>query len=253
MQSKYYIVQISDTHLFGDKNRKINGANPYQNLKTVMSSIATLPYKPELIVVTGDLSQDCTFESYQHLANLLNRANIKYTLMPGNHDDVNVINSVFDFNWAKDNVDYSLEVNNWFFYMLDTSVYPEEKGFLSDKQLEQFNTALKKNQNKPTIVFMHHHPVLVNSKWIDKSILHDSSKYLDIVKNNNQIKAVLFGHIHQVFETKLNNVMFYSAPSSCYQVLPKTEMFTIEKLTPGYRIIEINNGNIDTSVCWINS
>jgi Icc protein len=100
---------------------------------------------------------------------------------------------------------------------------------------------------------MHHHPVLVNSKWIDKSILHDSDKYLKIVKDNNQIKAVFFGHIHQVFETKLDGVIFCSAPSSCYQVLPKTEMFTVEKLTPGYRIIEIGNGDISTSVCWINS
>ena len=42
MQSKNYIVQISDTHLFGDKNKKINGANSYQNLKTVMNNIAAL-------------------------------------------------------------------------------------------------------------------------------------------------------------------------------------------------------------------
>ena len=253
MQSKNYIVQISDTHLFGDKNKKINGANSYQNLKTVMNNIAALPFKPELIVVTGDLSQDCTFESYQHLANLLNRAGTRYTLMPGNHDDVDVINKVFDFNWVKDNVDYSVEINDWFLYMLDTSVYPEEKGFLSDKQLEQFNTALKKNQNKPTIVFMHHHPVLVNSAWIDRSALQDSRKYLEIVNSNSQIKAVMFGHIHQVFETKIDNVLYCSAPSSCYQVLPRTEMFTIEKLTPGYRIIEVNNENIDTSVCWVSS
>lgn len=246
-----YIVQISDTHLFGDKNRKINGSNSYQNLKHVINQIVSLERKPDLIIVSGDLSQDCTFESYQHLANLLHRSGIKYYFFPGNHDDVDVINKVFDMNWTKDKVDYSFDIDDWFINVIDTSVYPEVAGELSLEQLKNLEKNLKQNKNKPTIIFMHHHPLLLNSTWLDNYILKDAEKFNNIVKSNPQIKAVLFGHIHQVFEKNLNDTFYGSAPASCYQVLPKTQMFTIEKLTAGYRWIELDGDKFSSKVVWV--
>ena len=248
---KHYIVQISDTHLFGDKHRKINGSNSYQNLKSVINHVTSLDKKPELIVVSGDLSQDCTFESYQHLANLLNKCGIKYCFFPGNHDDVDVLKKVFDVNWEKDKVDYSFDINGWSINIIDTSVYPEVLGELSDVQLNNLEKNLKQNKNKPTIIFMHHHPLPVSSKWLDNYILKDAEKFNNIVKSNSQVKAVLFGHIHQVFERNLNGIFYGSAPASCYQVLPKTEMFTIEKLTAGYRLIELDGDKFGSKVVWV--
>ena len=248
---KHYIVQISDTHLFGDKNRKINGSNSYQNLKSVINQVVALEKKPDLILVSGDLSQDCTFESYQHLANLLNKSGIKYHFFPGNHDDVDVINKVFDMNWTKDKVDYSFNINGWFVNVIDTSVYPEVGGELSLDQLKNLEKNLKQNAGKPTIIFMHHHPMLVNSAWLDKMVLKDAEKFNNIIKSNSQVKAVLFGHIHQVFERNLNGVFYGSAPASCYQVLPKAEMFTIEKLTAGYRLIELDGDKFSSKVVWV--
>ena len=251
MPSKHTIIQISDTHLFGDKNRKINGSNSYANLKHVLSHIGFLNEKPDLIVLSGDLSQDCTFESYQHMANLLNKTGIKYYLFPGNHDDVDVINKVFDFNWVKDGVDYSFNLNNWFISIIDTSVYPEVRGELSDKQLISLENGLKKNKDKSTIIFMHHHPVMVESKWLDEYILKDAEKFNNIVKSNPQVKAVLFGHIHQVFERNIDGKFYGSAPASCYQVLPKTEMFTIQNLNAGYRFIELDGDKFNSRVVWV--
>ena len=247
----YSIVQISDTHLFGDKNRKINGSNSYHNLKSVISQIVTLGKKPDLIVVSGDLSQDCTFESYQNLANLLNKSGIKYHIFPGNHDDVDVINKVFDLSWVKDNVDYGFDANGWYVNVIDTSVYPEVSGQLSDEQLKNLEKNLKQNQKKPTIVFMHHHPVKINSAWLDEMILKDSEKFNNIIKSNTQVKGVLFGHIHQVFEKNIDGTFYGSAPACCYQVLPKTEMFTIEKLSAGYRLIELDGDKFTSKVVWV--
>ncbi|MBI3591119.1 MAG: phosphodiesterase [Candidatus Melainabacteria bacterium] len=247
---KHTIIQITDTHLFGDKNRKINGANSYSNLKKVLSHVA-LSEKPDLIVVTGDLSQDCTFESYQHMANVLNCTGIKYYLLPGNHDDVDVINKVFDFNWVKDKVDYSCDFNNWFISVVDTSVYPEVGGQLSDEQIKKLENNLVKNKNKSTLVFMHHHPIFVNSDWLDEMILKDADKFNKVIQANSQVKAVLFGHIHQVFEKTINSTFYGSTPACCYQVQPNTKTFTIEKLTPGYRVIELNNDGFCSKVVWV--
>lgn len=252
MALSHYIAQISDTHLFGDKNRKINGANSYSNLKHVLENISKLIEKPELIVLSGDLSQDCTFESYQHVSNLLHKIGIKYYIFPGNHDDVDILNKVFEFNWLKDNVDYGFDFYNWFIYVIDTSVYPETSGSLSKVQLDNLKKKLEENKNKPTIVFMHHHPILVNSQWLDEMILKEYKDFNKIVKSNPQIKAVLFGHIHQVFESSINSIFYGSAPASCYQVLPNTKTFTIDKLTPGYRLIGLDEDKFNSKVIWVN-
>lgn len=250
MLSKKYIAQISDTHLFGDKNTKINSANSYANFKNILNSFSLIQ-KPDLIVVSGDLSQDCTFESYQHLANLLNKINIKYYLLPGNHDDVNILNKVFDFNWHKGEVDYSFEFYDWFIYVIDTARYPDDSGTLSDSQLSKLEKSLSENKSKPTIIFMHHHPVKVNSSWMDEMILKEHSDFNKIIKENLQIKAVLFGHIHQVFEAKVNGTFYASAPATCYQVLPNTERFTMDKLIPGYRLIELTGSQFSSRIIWV--
>ena len=251
MSLKHYLIQISDTHLYGDKNKKINSSNSYQNLKKVLNHIANLKVKPELIVVSGDLSQDCTFESYQHLANLLNAFGIKYYLLPGNHDDVTIVNKVFDFNWVKDAADYFFEFKDWFIYVLDTTAYPEDGGKLTLKQFTGFESNLKQKKEMSTLVFMHHHPLLINSPWMDNMILKEKEQFNQIIKQNPQIKAVLFGHIHQVFEKTINGTFYASAPSTSFQVLPNCEMFTLEKLTPGYRLIELEDNKFSSKVIWV--
>ena len=248
---KHYIVQISDTHLFGDKNRKINGANSYLNLKNVLNHISVLSEKPDLIVVSGDLSQDCTFESYQHLANLLNKIGIKYYFFPGNHDDVDVINKVVDQSWIRNEVDYTFNFNGWHFYVIDTSIYPEDGGKLTKEQLQKLGNDLKKHENTPSVIFMHHHPVEINSPWMDQMILKESKEFNEVVKQNKNVKAVLFGHIHQVFEKTIDGVFYGSAPSTSFQVVPNTQMFTVENINPGYRFIELNADKFSSKVIRI--
>lgn len=251
MQKVHYIAQISDTHLFGGKNQKINGANSYDHLRSVINHIVSLHNKPDLIVVSGDLSQDCTFESYQNLANLLNTSGIRYLVLPGNHDDVTMINKVFDFNWVKDSVDYSVDFYDWYLYLIDTSYYPEDYGTISREQFARFEKEIRVNKNKPAIVFMHHHPLKINSLWLDKMMLREGDEFNRIVKQNPQIKAVLFGHIHQVYEDNINGIFYGSSPATSYQILPNAEMFAIEKLIPGYRLIELQEDKISSKIIWV--
>ncbi len=242
-----HIVQISDTHLFGDKNATINGFNSYSNLQTIFNSISSLKEKPELIVVTGDLSQDCTAESYKHLYDFLLKSGIKYYLLPGNHDNVSIVNKVFNYKWARENVDYSADYKGWLFYFLDTSVYPEAHGELTQYQLQKLEDTLNKNKSKPTLIFMHHHPLQISS-WLDGMILLDFDKFNSVVKQNPQIKGVLFGHIHQIFESNINGTFYGSAPSTSYQILPKTARFALDAVTQGYRLIELTTERFDSKV-----
>ena len=78
-----------------------------------------------------------------------------------------------------------------------------------------------------------------------------NNNFLAEIEKNPQVKAVLFGHIHQVFEAHVNGTFYASAPSTSFQVLPNTKTFTIEELTPGYRTIELYENKINSKVVWV--
>ena len=88
---------------------------------------------------------------------------------------------------------------------------------------------------------------------MDKMIIENAYLLLDIVKNNDRVKGVFWGHIHNVYESKLNQALLLSTPSTCFQSLPKSKTFTIDgNAKPGYRVIRLNEaGLVSTEVVRI--
>jgi Icc protein len=90
------IVQISDCHLFSD-NKKVGyqQINPYQSLSRVLKKVNEL--KPALVIACGDISSDKTLDSYRHFSSLWESSKLacKLIVMPGNHDDVEVMQGHF--------------------------------------------------------------------------------------------------------------------------------------------------------------
>lgn len=248
---KITIVQISDTHLGKDKNFELNGANPYLSLEKVIANLNSLKIEPDLLVLSGDISQDSSNESYVLVKKLLDRLKVKYYIFPGNHDDVNVINDVFELNWMDESVDFNLKLDSWLLCFLNSSRYPKEAGELSDKQFVELDNWLSKKRNDNIVVFLHHHPININSKWIDDMMLENANRFNEIVSKYKNVKAVFFGHIHQVFEKVENGILYASAPSTVYQVVPKADNFKVQKQMSGYRIISLGNDHLESNVVWV--
>ena len=58
------IIQITDPHILLNKNDKFKGTNPYQSLKAVIGDIKDSSWDFDLIIATGDLTQDNHNNSY---------------------------------------------------------------------------------------------------------------------------------------------------------------------------------------------
>lgn len=89
------ILQLSDIHLFKDRSEKLLGINTYDNLKLILQEIAHDSFKPDIVILTGDLSQDSSKISYEILAQELSFLPCSIYWLPGNHDDVHIMESVF--------------------------------------------------------------------------------------------------------------------------------------------------------------
>ena len=82
------IIQISDCHLPADTGQQYRGINPHKNLKRLMRKVKAL--RPDLILATGDLSEDGSRASYRLLKRYLKLHDTPVLALPGNHDDAPV-------------------------------------------------------------------------------------------------------------------------------------------------------------------
>ena len=61
------VVQLSDSHLFADTEGKLLGLNTQFSLDRVLELIRSEQPSIDLILATGDLSQDASYEAYKRL------------------------------------------------------------------------------------------------------------------------------------------------------------------------------------------
>jgi Icc protein len=103
------------------------------------------------------------------------------------------------------------------------------------------------------MIFTHHPVTKINSKWIDKNLCENSEELLELMLSYDSKEFKIFsGHVHQEFDYKKNNIEFFTTPSTCYQFKKQSEDFALEdKLSYGYRVIELHDNNIKTKVIRI--
>src|SRR5690349_10222369 len=91
------IIQISDMHLFGDRKGVLLGVNTNDSFQAVVDLILPEKNNLDLILLTGDLAQDGSFEAYRSIAEILQVFNVPIYFIPGNHDDDNVMNKAYPY------------------------------------------------------------------------------------------------------------------------------------------------------------
>ena len=87
MQPHLTFVQITDSHLGPARDYSYFGHFPYRTLARAIDLINAMPQLPDFVVHTGDVSNDCSAESYALAAELLGRLRVPLYLLSGNHDD----------------------------------------------------------------------------------------------------------------------------------------------------------------------
>ena len=242
------IIQITDLHLRCDKSYAAFDINTFQSAKMIVSHIRKLHSDLDALVISGDISDDESSESYSNLLEIIDKVDAEIYLMPGNHDSVDEIKKCA-FN-SKVNSELYFVRDNWIYFMFNTKKEDSPNGFLKQNEIDIFSNVLSKNRDKYFMIFLHHHPVEIGSPTMDKMIIENSKILLDLIRQNKSIKGVSWGHIHNVFETDLNSAKLFSTPSTCYQSKPKSETFIIDtNEKPGYRIIYFSSdGDLDTEI-----
>ena len=229
------VAQVTDTHLFANPAGSLLGINTAESLAQVLELLVGAgPF--DLVLATGDLVHDASPGGYQRFCDLMQRLECPVYCIPGNHDEGAAIARHINHAWVS--MPRLVDVGDWRFVFLDSTIPGEEGGRLSARELEHVEAALQNNQ-RPTLVCLHHQPVPVGSTWIDTMAVDNAHELFWILDTFPQVKGVVWGHVHQEFCLRRGAMQLMATPSTCVQFKPQSAEFGVDVRPPGCRLFEL--------------
>lgn len=251
MANSLRLVQFSDPHLFGTADGALRGVKTLPALKATMAHAERYFRSPDALLLTGDLVQDDA-GGYALLRDTFKASRVPVYCLAGNHDVPQAMNETL--NGAPFQVGGQFVAAGWLVVMLDTWQANSAGGRIGKQQLAGLEALLTGHPGLHALLCLHHHPIAMDSRWLDEVGLEDAAELLALIARHPQVRGVLWGHVHQSLDRFLNGVRFMASPATCAQFLPRSADFAIDRRPPGYRVLELlADGSIATEVVWVES
>jgi Icc protein len=230
------ILHLSDTHLFGDGSLHYGMVDTLAALDRVLERAAELA-PVDVVVVSGDLSDDGSAESYLLLAARLGPwaaergAGVVYAM--GNHDLRGGFESVLG---ARETV---TAVGGYRIVTLDTSVPGAGYGSVDAGQLERLRGILAEPSPHGTVVVLHHPPVPAASALLAALELQNPDDVVAACASGD-VRLVLAGHYHHALSAVAGGIPVVVAPGVANTAdaiaRPGTERATVGS---GFAVIDL--------------
>jgi len=237
LTSVFKIAQISDCHLFSQTDGLHYGANVYQNLVSVLQEIKN-EADVEVIVFTGDITQDHSEASYQLFVEAVLSSEIKAPLyyLAGNHDEHELLDkylSVPPFSSIK-----LINKQCWQVVLLN-SKSDTPKGLVTQGDLLALESTLDKGKHQ--LLMMHHHPLDVGY-FMDKHGLENQTQFWQTINKHSSIKGITCGHVHQsltLYSDHTPSIPVFTCPATSIQFDTSKSSGASNGQSAGYRIFSL--------------
>ncbi len=250
-EREWHLVQITDTHLFAEQGGRLLGLDTDASLLRVLDHVRLHDAAADLLLATGDIAQDGSLPAYQRFHERLTQLRKPALCLNGNHDLRQPLAQVTGCQAVTGCC--VRQLGNWSLIMLNSAVEHQVHGFLDAEQLSFLQQALAQASGH-VLVALHHHPVPVGSRWLDEQVVENAADFWKIIDGSQRVRAVIFGHVHQVFEAERRGVRLMSAPSTCVQFAVGSEDFAVSTEAPGYRWLRLQpDGRLRTGVRRVDS
>lgn len=217
------ICQLTDLHVrpVGKPANRVIETNMFT--ERAFRAVARLNPRPDVVVITGDLTECGLDEEYANLNHLLRRfLPLPVFVIPGNHDRrgnfreglKHLPGVVEDHHY----VQYSVDEYPVRLVMLDTLVPGAGHGELRPDQLEFLDRTLAAVPDKPTIVGMHHPPFACGIAHMDRINLRDAHAFAAVIARHRQVERVICGHHHRPIVARVAHATASISPSVAHQV-----------------------------------
>jgi len=213
------ILQITDTHIVRDGalvSGRLDTAAALGRLVNRIQSTRAQIGTIDAVLVSGDLSDDGSAQSYARFKALLVPLDLPLLLIPGNHDARARMRAAFANQFAADGpLDWVKQFGDLKVIGLDTLVEGTGKGTLSTQSLTFLQTALAEAKDMPTLLALHHPPFRSGIGFMDDIGLANSDEFRDVVADHTGPLRIVCGHIHSMMVADVGGHIAISAPSPC--------------------------------------
>lgn len=251
------LLQLSDLHLFPSRASCLDWGetplvNPADALDAVLNHVEQSEEHYDVVIVTGDVAQDPSPRTYSQLPELFAPLNAPVYLLPGNHDHSDLLQQLNDQgNCSTEDV---IVIGCWALFLLDSSIRGSDFGYFSETQLDKLEQLIRQYSHLNQLIAFHHHPVAIDSPWLDKIALSNADELLQRLAPYPQVKGILAGHVHQAHHSVINNIDIWTCPSTSLPFAANTPEQTFSNASAGYRTLTLHiDGCIETKVVNLQS
>lgn len=242
------LVQVTDPHLFGDETRALRGVPTLPALRATLAAARADIEAADAVLATGDLVQDDP-AGYVHFRREFAALGRPVLCIPGNHD-------VPEIRTALAGPPFQLgglhDAGAWRIVLLDSTVPGQTHGRLGDAELARLDAALADAGERHVLVCLHHHPVPLDSRWLDQVGLVNGAQLLALLGRHRNVRGVVFGHVHQAREFLVDGRPMIATPSTCSQFRPLSDEFAVDDKPPAWRTLTLHpEGRIETELKWV--
>ncbi|MGZ4269781.1 MAG: metallophosphoesterase [Solirubrobacteraceae bacterium] len=212
------LVQISDPHL------RCSDPAPARALAAAVAWIGRMEPPPVAVLLTGDIADGGDPAEYRQARELLAPLAMPVHPLPGNHDDRDALRAA----WADHPgvasshgpVQYAADCGDLRVVVLDTSEPGQNGGRLDAARLAFLEAELAAGDG-PVLVALHHHPALSGIRAMDAIALapEDRAALQAVVERSDRVQAILGGHVHRGFTSRLGRCPVFACPSVHRQAL----------------------------------
>lgn len=253
------VVQITDLHILPEAGQMLVGIDSALSLDKVLDDIRRLSPSADLIIASGDLTDNGSAKSYQRLQALLNQLDCPVYVLAGNHDEVDVMQSEL----VAGNIFFQryLDCEYWKLIFVNTKNEGDPHGLIDKNEIEWLKGELEKSAQRPVLLIMHHTPLKLCAS--PSCRLENADELLDLLSRFENVRAVIAGHTHNDVEETHGQLRIMTTPSTMVQVWHNQEeaintndgfwhFHKADLSRHGYRVLDLyDDGDFMTEVRWV--
>jgi 3',5'-cyclic-AMP phosphodiesterase len=214
--SDVVLIQLGDLHVGADWVR----LDPLQTLSATVDAACRLDLGVDAVLVLGDLTEHGLDVEYEQAHGELERLRAPLHAAMGNRDDRETLRRHFGLRPAGDApLHYVTDLGPARLIVLDTTIPGEDAGELDDQSLAWLERELAVFPRTPTLVAMHHPPLLTGSPaWDHLALTARSRQRLSqTLEGHPQVRQILGAHLHRPLLAQFASRPLMVAPSTYVQ------------------------------------
>ncbi len=210
------IAQMTDIHVGFAPDEQPEELN-LTRFRATLGRLMDGPNRPDLLILSGDITDHGDAESFAKTAELLKDCPCPILPLVGNHDSRAGLLGAFPqvelaaggFVHYVTDVALGLRI-----ICLDTLEDGRHGGAFCDARAAWLQARLAEAPDTPTVIFMHHPPIVVGIDWMDPAPDEPWIVRLrEVLTGQHQVQAIHCGHLHRQITTRFAGIPLSVTPS----------------------------------------